>query len=305
MAVKTVNEHLESRSGGDQDNELTRRRRRFIVEVNDIDNTEEDVLAHESIPQMLDPYVTPAGVSHPLFVIRREARQDENPYIWFVEVEYSSSFLTERTRIDFHYEGYREALLHDADGDDIINTADELFLPAPEVERYQLVVTLTRFEDAFNPLVPWKYLGSLNQGIFVILGRDFAARSCLLADVRAGDRREQFPTYEVTYVIKIRRVWVTPSTETGRVGGAFSVTFPETGSGWDLRLINQGFRYRPTAGADPQEYRPGGSPPSNPIRLNTDGTKLPAGSDPIWLTFQIYPTLDWATMDLNTDSSGA
>lgn len=314
MTVVVVNEAIESRQGEARDDGFLTRRKMFIVQVDDIDTTENEILAHSSIPQRLDPWYDPeTGLEDlTLFVNYAEVRQDENPYIWHVTVNYSNRFYTDRLRLDMHVETYMEALEYDHTGNPIVNSAGELFIPGREIEKGILVFTLTRVETAFNPLVIWDYLYTLNQVPFFAHGNRFLERTCLITDIRANDRRQNAMDHEVTYTIKTK-LWNLAAANTTIADRTAAITgvaanlatalrnAVENTSPWDYVVMDAGFAYRDSI---TDKLVPiisqNGERPTSPQKLNGAGLVLAASAAPFWLRFKLYRQTDWSPLNLNT-----
>lgn len=304
MAVIWVREDIGARTGETNDSGYFRKERRFKVKVDAPVTDATDILAHADLPQDFDPYeeADGSGTDTSIVVVNRTARQDENWALWVVDVTYANRFKTERMIVDLSFEAFKEGLEEDIDGDPIVNSAHRLYIPVQEVDRAMLVVMLTRDENFLNPELIWKYMYTLNQTPFVVLGHSFPAESCLLADIRANDRQEVLSAHRVSYVIKIRKLWIKEQPSGGgRLPPPFSPTFPITASPWDKVLADVGF-HRLVGGQPQPIVETNGRNTTHPYRLDGAGQPLADQTDdPIWLPpFQIYERRDWATLSLNT-----
>lgn len=313
MAIIWVREDIGARTGETNDNGDFTKTRQFKVKVDAPVTDATDILAHADLPQDFDPYeeADGSGTDTSIVVVNRTARQDENWALWVCTIQYANRFKTGRMLVDLHFETYKEALEYDIDGDPIVNSAHRLLVPPQEADRAMLVATLTRDENFVNPVLNWKYMYTVNAATFTLLGHTFPKETCLLADIRANDRQEVLSAHRVSYVIKIRRLWIK---EQPIVAGApvrlppllpdgndgFSATFPITASPWDKVLADVGF-HRLVAG-QPQEIREVGRPASLPWRLDGAGQPLAdQTAEPVWLPpFQVYERKDWSTLSLNT-----
>lgn len=314
MAIIWVREDIGARTGETNDNGDRTKGRRFKVKVTAPVTDATAILAHADIPQDFDPYQEDdgSGIDTEIVVVNRKAQQDENWALWTVDVTYANRFKTARMLVDLSFEAYKEALENDIDGDPIVNSAHRLLLPPQEVDRFMLVATLTRDENFVNPQLFWKYMGTLNATAFTLLGQTFAKHTCLLADIRCNDRQEVLSAHRVSYVIKIRRLWIKeqpivagepvrlpPLLPDGSDG--FSATYPITASPWDKVLADVGYHH--LVGGQPEPIiEPNGRNTTHPHKLDGAGQKLAdQTAEPVWLPpFQIYERKDWATLTLDT-----
>lgn len=189
---------------------------------------------------------------------------------------YMSSPLEEPPEISWSFATSQEPIDTDIAGRPLTNTADEPFDQPPTRDFDDLVLSISRNEPAVDPLTMLAYQGAVNSDQF-----GFAAPGqARMTRISAEAHTENGATYwKVRYEIQFRA------------------------DGWTKRIRNEGYREKTGTDAEGRPiYRqitdPSGTALSKPVPLDVDGKRLPAGQPPVWLYFQVYPSLPFAPLGL-------
>ena len=184
--------------------------------------------------------------------------------------------LDKTPKISWSFATSNEPIDTDTYGDPIVNSAGESFDPPITMDVDDLVLRIEKNQSNYDELQAAEYKNAVNSDYFW----GYAPGTCILKIYDGSQQRIAGLTYwVVNYEIQIR--W----------------------DGWKRRIVNEGFRYKTGTQTDSiDDYKiakdTDNNPLSSPILLNTDGTRLPTGSDPVFLEFELYKSLPFATLGL-------
>ncbi|HUW45312.1 MAG TPA: hypothetical protein VMW50_05885 [Dehalococcoidia bacterium] len=219
-------------------------------------------------------------------VTARWAQLDEQAQLDLGKVDDPFSVPDQRS---WDFETSVEPYDRDARGRAIVNSADEPLEPPPTMEFDDLVLTVSRNEPKYDPLLALKYARAVNSDNFYGF-EPGCARVRITAELVRGERMDYWRT---TYRVRFRSLH--GATEFG---------------GWELRLLDQGYRVQardPDSGAwltdedgapiySPVTQEGSNMPVSAPILLNGMGRRLKKGKPAWWLHWQPRPALPFAKL---------
>lgn len=255
----------------------------YVVRADTDDADETEV---ERIPGV--PYI---GMSSPINLAARCTSRRFNeiaPYVWEVEATFSSNFSGEPEKEEpwdsrpvwsWSTEQVEEPLEFDAEGDDedgfiaITNSALEPFQPPATVDVAMPVLTISRYELGFTPLVILGYVNKVNSASFW----GAAAGHVLLSSITANlETVKEWRVWKVQYTFKFKMDY----------------------HGWKLRLLDQGSYYWDgTVGAG-KKVSFGDSAMQQVIgNLDGEGGKN-ATAIPEFVEFNRYGSVDFNTLQL-------
>ena len=244
------------------------------------------------VPSMFDQYSTDTGADSDALVQSKEAREmPDNPFLWEVDVHYSSDcddptegienpldrpplykWSTEIVRVPAGAWNDGEDLL----GFKICNSVGAPFDPPPEIEIAHRVLTITRNEDDFDPIF-------LDQFAFCLNADDFLGYEAGQGRMDPAEGEETFEGgtrfFKVTYTIRFRTLpyswYLRPA----------DISWVEPDGNGGLRTI----------------LDTGGTALSRPIFFDGAGNRNnPQPGTPFYFDFQVYPFIDFGELDLET-----
>lgn len=250
----------------------------------------QDTNTGEFIPNVGDIHPDRDGFT----CVKVRARQDtENPYRWFVDVEYSTLWdpgsgnpllVPPEIRWDgvVIRKAVDEALYINAAGvispefGAVVNSAWDPYEPPPEQNDGYHRVTITINLNRFPREIPEKHEFTINS----VPWYDFK-RATVLMNPMSGNwfKRARIWYFRATYTLEIKRAT------------------------WDLFLLNRGYRQLvPDAayGAHREEIRDrsAGHGPSSPYLLAENGSRLEPEGDPIYHRWRVYDETDFNALNL-------
>lgn len=254
-------------------------RRTWIVR-SDVPVTEQAVLNDTGAPQI--------GQAHPRYegaYCTRVHAAPQGPLVWQVEAEYQTpgrtgqqnpNPLNRPARIRWSTVVMRMPVFYDRDGKPILNTAGEPFDPPLEVDR-KLPVVEVRKNLASVPSWILDYREAINSTAWTIDGVIILAKCAMMESVEVSE-------VQVENDISYREV-------------AYRAVVAPTALGWQPRLLNAGYSELVGSGNN-QKLAPiviNGTTPSHPVPLDANGRRIPkpTPTNVIWLTFNVYPELDF------------
>ena len=265
--------------------------RQFLVVISEPSNIAQDLALYASgIPNIGDKWPNNiSGRATPTVRSKSVKQLDSNSRLhWLVEVRYSNEQVAQQPfdpniapwlqspvyTMDFVE--YQEAADATSPGQAIVNSVGDPFDPVPTYSRGMLRITVTRNTLSYNPTTASNLCFTLNQSAFTINTVSYAAKKLKLVKWAATTN-----------------VWVDDM-------GAEQTYYAETLEfevspydwGHDLKILNRGYRARPAPGEEPVRVKDA----VEPVLLASDGTQLPAGGTPVFLTFEAYPTADWTAL---------
>lgn len=184
--------------------------------------------------------------------------------------------IDEPAEITWGFASSQEPIDADINGNPICNAADEPFDTPTTRDIDDLVLTISRNEATVNPLTMLAYQGAVNSDQFGFANAGQARLTRITAEAQTLN---DFTYWRVRYEIQFRA------------------------DGWRKRIRNEGFRERTGTDANGRPiYRQitddAGNPLSKPILLDAAGRRLADGQPPVWLYFDVYPSLPFATLGL-------
>lgn len=258
-------------TAGDDDSPGREYTRHFKAHTDDILDSPKVALDYAECPQVHDVYVDtrsldlggePFTDTGALAVKRHAERASDTPYIFMVDIEYSTRYGDPEKQIEDPTErpptrdwsGASEeiALIQDVDGRPIVNSAGEFLEPPQTDELGSAVVTITKFinDGDFNPVTYVSYQGATNSDTFL----GFDPGTCKFKSWKAPPHFENgISCRQLTVEIHIRE------------------------QGWARYLLDQGYQARKLDVDDDtlsQIVDGFGATPSGPTLLNGEGRKL-------------------------------
>jgi hypothetical protein len=201
--------------------------------------------------------------------------QSDNPKVWEVRVEYSSTTEDEQENplerapeISWSAAPYTRVAWKDNNGKAIVNSAGQYFDPPLEVDDSRPVLTITRNEASFNPSLAIDYQDAVNSDAFL----GFSPGQAKVAMIQASSATENDVFFwRVTYEFAFRR------------------------EGWALSVLDQG-RYEKVSGKPVpiKEYDTAGnaipgSHVTDPVPLSGGSRLDNPGPDSVqFLSFTVY-----------------
>jgi hypothetical protein len=282
MAVIAVNEIWNGRKGTSNEKGEREYTRSFRVITDNALTSSVSVRNAAGIPRLFDVYADLGGDVDTGAVVRRITEtQTEEPWVWEVLVEYSSNVqfefndvnpLLRPTEIKWGVNRFTRPFNRDLNLQPVRNSAGTAFDPLPEMDDIRLALTLTRNEASFDASVAEDYINSVNADIF--FGSEPGKVKCSsISAERAFDKNTFY--WKVTYEFEIK------------------------GLGWAFYLLDQGYMEKGTAPNTLVAMRDQfGAVLTSPTLLDGAGHKLAAGADPVYLTFDAYPSLPFANLRL-------
>ena len=318
MEVTSITETWGNRSGGIGEDFERKYTRSFQAVTDDPRVGPLQVMADARLPRLYTFYVGPNGeLDTGAFVTSVRPQQDaENPQVWEVTVEYGTRsgvpgtqggsdgvprggtlggtgtdqghgrFDGASARVDnplrrpydlsFDFitekEVARVITVAGFDGLPVQNSAGDAFDPPVERDLHIQVLKVTANMGSFDPVLAYDYLGRVNDGPYL----GFAARRVLLAVYRADRAYESgFLFWKVYHEFHFHPV------------------------DWDLRVLDQGYRKLPRVNGKLQTITDGkGKDVAKPQMLDGFGGVLPEGGEPVFLTYRIYRSADFAALGL-------
>lgn len=240
-------------------------------------NTEQPAeLAAESLT--LDPY----GGSVPTDTAPGEggapptAQRDNNPINWSIKFTVTHEQTTVPAK-------------HDKDGNDITNSASDPFNPPVMVEKSYPVLTFTKYYAYVD--IDW--LESYQDTVNEVSWKGRSPRVCRMVAIDwESDTVNNYAVWRVTFRVKIKRgTW-----NGGRAN--------DVGQGWDLRIVDQGFRefiappdpLKRKIDAPRDDY---GNAMPGPFPLDGSGQAAAANATTTaYITYRYFEEADWSDLGL-------
>jgi hypothetical protein len=268
------------------------------------------------IPGVKEPDGIPDALSsHPAWpslrrgeVTYRSAAEMSGSVVWFAEVEYGrhttksshssggSSPVTVQTRIVERswpvYEVQADFTTDAISTDPVLNSAGEPFDSVPQIKQRWLGARVKRAESRF-PTDALALDNTVNQAETTVLGVRFPEHSARLEvsvedTLAVGSESRYLVTYDIV--------------------PCHNFTPPASGStqtvdrGWDLPILETGFRYRDGDGAlvraTVEDESGGTSPSPQPVLLDENGALLGQAADPVFRVWSPYAEADWEDLGL-------
>jgi len=236
------------------------------------------------IPRRGDVYRTTDGGDYDpgAFALAAEAKP-LGDFVWEVTVEYSTIVdevpadedpIMRPSKWRFGYQRIEDVSGKDWQGKPYKNTADEPLINLPGRPCHLLVLSITRNELVYDPLVLHAYLDAVNSDPFL----GFAPGYAKIGTIEPSEPRYENATayFEMLYRIEFHpRKW------------------------HPLELLNQGRRARPAAGQpDEPVQEANGVISGQLVLLAQDGTKLAPGAAEWYEDFTPYPEKEYSALNL-------
>lgn len=180
-----------------------------------------------------------------------------------------------------------EAKLLDRDGVWILNKAGDPFDPPITVPRPVVVAVVRRVEREFTSTWIEDYEGRVNSAEWL----GFPAGEVLCQQV-TSDREWNDDVAGWVWNTEYQFAFKKSITAGDKVIRA----------GWAAQVLNQGMRYKdPVSGKNVACLTADKIPVSQPAQLKSDGTQAGEDDKPIYLTFNVYPEVDFAGLNMPED----
>lgn len=208
----------------------------------------------------------------------------KSPTLFEVTVTYEQEVGSDPTAEDpdvaWDFVETHEEVDTDVDDKPLVNVNQEGFDPPITREFADLVLTITRNEPAFNPILADQYKTTINSEPFY----GFAAQTVLLKKItgQAVKTNNVIDYWRVAYIFHIRT------------------------DGWRRRILNRGFKVRATdengVPLTPPEYKTAtghdGNPLNEPVLLTENGLEKSEEDEPHWLKFRLYEEKSFGPLGL-------
>jgi len=204
--------------------------------------------------------------------------------IWDVTATYSTERAintvptSDPVFVQWDTEQFTKPATQDKNGDAIVNSAGDPFLPPEQMDDSRRVVTITKNLSSV-PAWVLTYQDAVNSDTFTIDGVSIAIGEAKMQRVSVGpaEIRNGTTFRAVTFVIALRR------------------------DGWAYKILDQGYNEKDAAaptGRVPIYIR--GMLPTSPVLLDGTGKQLPdpKATDGVFLTFNVYKTQAFSSLPL-------
>jgi hypothetical protein len=204
--------------------------------------------------------------------------------IWDVTATYSTERQLNTTPtsdpvfVQWDTEQFQKPATQDKDGDAVVNSAGDPFLPPEQMDDSRRVVTITK---NLSSVPAWilTYQDAVNSDTFTIDGISIAIGEAKMQRVSVGpaEIRNGTAFRAVTFVIALRR------------------------DGWAYKILDQGYNEKDPA--DSTKRKPitvRGQLPTSPVLLDGNGNQLanPATANAVYLTYNVYKTQAFSSLPL-------
>jgi hypothetical protein len=265
-------------------------KRTFLVQTIDLLDAGMVARRCRGLPQIFDAYAGPGdGENDPgAQVTKLNPRvHEDNPYLWAVEVEYSSKPAhpdyqdldplkrkgRRRSRFDYFTRGMR----FDVNGATIVNSAGDPYDAIEEEVPFQ-IIEITKNLAANDDEVFANYLNAVNSD--PAFGKE--AFELKVTNIEPADEEYEHGT----------RFWPTKLTMHCR-----KITTAEP-TPWRVKLLDHGYRYFDAIAEQYFVFRDyNGQPAANGGLLNGDGDALPDGSPTVFNTFQKHREISFKNLE--------
>jgi len=200
--------------------------------------------------------------------------------LWKVTVhfKYVPDPLSQPAVISYDFVQSTEPVEQDADGNALLNSADEPFDPPPSDEVYDLVMAVEVNWGSFDALQAAQYINAINSDVFFYGIFSPATVRCTRFS-GTPDRVANLEYYKV------------------------SLEFAARADGWKRRLLDQGYRIKTGTDDDgnttyQQLKDEDGNLLTQPVLLDGNGERLAAGQPPVYLESNKYKSQPFALFGL-------
>lgn len=284
MAVVWVKEISKGRGERDYVTNERNYTRNWLAFTDNAHTDSTDVLAHASIPQKGQHYVTSTGEDTAAFVEKVKAeRRGLFPYIWEVEAEYSTDTpdefyernpLKRPPELNWGRVTLREVVQADKDNEPVVNKAGFPIVPGLEIERHLPVLTVTKNTQnalLFNEVNLQEDECVTNLLPFMGWDIDTAKLTPVTGDWKFENNVGFFT---VQYRIEFNK------------------------KTWFARVLNQGFTEKKAAGGFGVTVANEGFGVNEPRLLDDDGKFLSPGLPPVFLEFRVFEQRDFDRLNI-------
>lgn len=259
MAVVSFLEIWNGRDGEDDDERQRSYRRVFRVVCSSTLDGPVTIKAHAACPAIGTIYVGANGETDTgAFCRKRRCIQSQDdPFVWTVEVEYSSIVvdfdrtnenpLLEPVDIEWGQAQYQKAIEIDLVGDPLESSSGEPYDPPVEIDDSRPVLRISRNLGGFDPALAIFYQDAVNSDVF--LGA--APLTAKIMTLTASLQFRNIPYWRVSGEVHFRR------------------------EGWRKQVLDQGFSHFDSNGVLTKNIDPlKGTPYPHPLKLNGIGELL-------------------------------
>jgi hypothetical protein len=204
--------------------------------------------------------------------------------IWDVTATYSTERQLNTTPtsdpvfVQWDTEQFQKPATQDKDGDAVVNSAGDPFLPPEQMDDSRRVVTITK---NLSSVPAWilTYQDAVNSDTFTIDGISIAIGEAKMQRVSVGpaEIRNGTAFRAVTFVIALRR------------------------DGWAYKILDQGYKEKDPADSTKRKLiTVRGQLPTSPVLLDGNGNQLanPATANAVYLTYNVYKTQAFSSLPL-------
>lgn len=264
MAIVSADEIWEARSSSKSKDGVRKYSRAWRVITDDMDDDALAVQLADGIPRIRDVYSAGDSVDLGALVEDVSAKQSDGPFIWLVDVQYSTQQLEEGEEdenplarpatLNWGNESDSAVMTVDKRGVDVLTSAGEPFDPGLSQPRTVITLTIEKNEDNYDPQEAVDYQDSINSDTWF----GFAPGFVQLKSITASSQFEgEFAYYKKSYSFRMHK------------------------RGFQPRILDRGFTYLDDDGQImPFEFE--GHPPSTPQLLNGLGGPLAKTGDDVF-----------------------
>lgn len=290
MTIQWIRQTWDGRSGGAGLNSPLTTSGDYLVKTDDKTDTELDILTDGASPYLGQPHPTAAG----LYIEDIQVKQmKESPFFWKLSVKYTNEFTTEDGEspsksgstpefdpavIEWTTENFQLPVEEDTSGNGIVNSAGDPFDPLPVKDEMRVVCNIS-YNAASVPSTVLSFANKINSSSVTMDGLSIAKGEAKCQSVRVGG-------------LQVRN---------GDFYRNVQFSFAILEGGWDLSILDQGFREREPRTNDlinitnDGTQSGDGAQVTSPALLDGAGHKLadPSPADAVFLSFTIYDGADF------------
>lgn len=280
MAILWVREMFNGRTG-DTDPLVSKFVRVFLVRSDSMTQDTRDILDEAAIPEEFEEYESPDGtIVSSLLCSKRRVRYLDGSYgLWEVTCEYDTAtnpdldgpYLARPLEVRCKIGRQTVVATTDYAGQAIRNSAGEPFDPAAEADETYLILSMVRYEAAFEPDKGLTYVDSTNS----LVWNGYTVGTCLMRDFA---QEPVVQNGEILYRTSYE-VWIKES-------------------GWKRLILDKGYRTKDSLTEKVARDEWSGEVYTTPVLLDGSGGKLPVTGTPVFLEFTMFPAVDWTPLGL-------
>jgi len=291
MTITWIRQTWDGRTGSAALNSPLTTGEEYLVKTDDKTDTELDVLTDTLAPYLGQPHPTAQG----LYVEDIQVKQaKESPYFWKLSVKYSNEQTTAEGEspsetspefdpavIEWSTENFQIPIEKDTTGQAIVNSAGDPFDPLPTKDEIRVVCTIS-YNSLSVPVEVLNFPNRVNGSAITIDGLSVPEGEAKCTGVRVGGLQQR----------------------NGEFYRNVQFSFAIISGGWDLSILDQGFREREPRTNDlvnivnDGDQSGDGAAITSPALLDGAGHKIddPNPADAVFLPFSVYGSIDFTVI---------